>query len=347
MAKRGIAIAALSAFAAISEPSWAIEPMPKESGFGGFAELGWSYTSIKSNEVAGIKLGNYDEITPESIDSVFDNPDERTEGLPLFNYFLSYTFDSRTQIFLGRDVYNVASFDSANQLGVRQEFGDKSVLGVGYVFAGIGAKVWEDPYVEGQNRQSTERDAKGARLSYDRILGSDAFFQYTYRKIDIDTERSGDYLVSQGRLNPADRGRLDRNGKQQLVEVGYRFKVSDNRVLIPQVAYTYDNRDGEAMKSDTIGLQLTYLYQGQRFNWAFSGGYSYSDYDKSNPIYGKTQESDNYGFGARVYDTKLLSNWLGQGWAVGLNGGWYEVDSNIDFYDATVWSLGASVLYRF
>jgi hypothetical protein len=347
MAKRRVVATLAGALALAASPSWALDPMPAESGFSGFAELGYSYTSIKSNLVAGLGIGSYDEITPESVDSIFQSPDERTAGLPAANFFFGYTFDSRTQVFLGRELIDVARFDFTNQLGVRQELRDKSVLGASFVFSGIPTKLWEDPYVEGANRGKTDRDSSGARLSYDRMFGSNAILQYTYRKIDIDNERSGDFLVAEGRLNPADRSLLERDGNQHLVELGYRFKLADNRVLLPQVAYTYDNRDGEAMKSNTLGLQLTYLFQGQRFNWAFSGGYSYSDYDKSNPIYGKSEESDNYGVGARFYDTKLLSNWLGQGWSVGANGGYYKIDSNISFHDQTVWSLGASVLYRF
>ena len=347
MVKRRVIAMLAGALACAAGPSWALDPMPAESGFSGFAELGWSYTGIKSNLVAGIGIGSYDEITPEAVDSIFDSPDSRGEGLPLFNFFFGYTFDSRTQIFLGRDLLNVARFDFTNQLGVRQEFRDKSVLSGGFVFSGIPSKLWEDPYVEGRTRAKTDRDSSGARLSYDRILGSNALLQYTYRKIDIDTERSGDFLVAQGRLNPGDRGLLERDGKEHRVELAYRFKLGENRTLIPQVDYIYDNRDGEAIKSNTLGLQLTYLFQGQRFNWAFNGGYSYSDYDKNNPIYNKGEESDNYGVGARFYDTKLLSNWLGQGWSVGANGGYYKIDSNISFHDQTVWSVGASVLYRF
>ena len=347
MAKRRVGVTLAGALALATTPSWAIEPMPEESGFSGFAEAGWSYTGIKSNLIAGIGIGSWDEITNESVDSIFDSPSTNSEGMPLFNFFFGYTFDSRTQVFLGRELFDVARFDFTNQLGVRQELGDKSVLSAGFVFSGIPSKLWEDPYVEGRVRAKTDRDSSGARLSYRRILGSQASLQYTYRKIDIDTERSGDFLVSQGRLNPQDRDLLERDGSEHRVELGYTFRLGDNRVLIPQVDVIYDDRNGEAIKSNTVGLKLIYLFTGQRFNWAFNGGYSYSDYDERNPIYNKSEESDNYGVGARVYDTKLLSNWLGQGWAVGANGGWYKIDSNISFHEQTVWSLGATVLYRF
>jgi hypothetical protein len=347
MSQRRTLVTLVAILGIVTTPSWAVDPMPAESGFSGFAELGWSYTNIKSNLVAGIGISNYTEITPETVDSIFESPEDRSAGLPAFNFFFGYTFDSRTQVFLGRELLDVASFDFTNQLGVRQELADKSVLGAAFVFSGIPTKVWEDPYVEGQNRAKTDRDSQGLRLSYDRILGSNAFLEYTYRRINIDKERSGDFLIAERRLNPADQGLLKRDGKQQRFNLVYRFKWAENRTLLPEVTYTYDNRDGDAMKSNTLGLQLTYLYRGRRFNWAFSGGYSYSDYDTSNPIYGKTEESDNYGFGARIYDTKLLSKWLGTGWAIGANAGWAKIDSNISFYDQTVWNTGVTVLYSF
>ena len=332
----------LGALSALATSTWAQERMPQEAGWSGFVQAGWSYNGIENNEIAGVGAGNFNEFTPESIDSIFDSPDDVTEGLPIFNFQVSYTFESRTQLFLGRELIDAVRFDFTQQAGVRQEFGDKSHLSAAYVFSGIPTKVWEDPFVEGQNRRKTDRDSQGVRLNYGRILGSRAQLQYTYRKIDIDDERSGDFVG----LTPSEADRLERDGDQHNVNLGYLFELGERSSLFPEVIYTNDDRDGEAVSADILGLRLAYAYANQRFNFVVTGAYSYADYDKSHPIYGKTRDDDNWGLGAVVFDRKLLSR-LGDDWWATASAGFYETDSNIDFYDSRLWSIGAGVMYRF
>ena len=109
-------LAAVVSFSAVSAA------VPKEPGWTGFVQLGYSYNGVENNEVAGIGAGNYKEFTPESIDSIFDSPDGVTEGLPAFNFKLSYTFDTRTELYAGRELVDAVRFDFTQQLGVRQAF---------------------------------------------------------------------------------------------------------------------------------------------------------------------------------------------------------------------------------
>ena len=329
-------LAAVVSFSAVSAA------VPKEPGWTGFVQLGYSYNGVENNEVAGIGVGNYKEFTPESIDSVFGSPDGVTEGLPAFNFKVSYTFDTRTELFAGRELVDAVRFDFTQQLGVRQELSDKSNLSVAYVFSGIPTKVWEDPFVQGQNRSKTDRDSQGLRLTYGDILGSRAQLQYTYRKIDIDTERSGQFLG----LTPAEQGLLKRDGDEQSIRAGYLFDLGNKESFLPEVVYVNDDRDGDAVSSDQWGIQLTYAKLSERYNLALTGSYMQADYDKSNPIYGKTRDDSTWGFGGSVFDKRLL-NRLGKDWWATATAGYYESDSNINFYDSTLWTVGVGVMYRF
>ena len=156
----------------VASSAGAVKGVPEQPGWSGFVQLGYSYNGIENNEVAGIGAGNYEEFTPESIDSIFDSPDGVTEGLPAFNFQVNYTLESRTQFYLGRELVDAVRFDFAQQAGVRQELADKSHISAAFVFSGIPTKVWEDPFVEGQNRGKSDRDSTGLRLAYGRILGS-------------------------------------------------------------------------------------------------------------------------------------------------------------------------------
>jgi hypothetical protein len=233
-------------------------------------------------------------------------------------------------------------FDFTQQAGVRQELADKSNISAAYVFSGIPTQVWEDPYVEGQNRSRTDRNSTGIRLGYGGILGSQAHLQYTYREIDIDDERSGQFLG----LTAAEQKLLKRDGDQHQLRLGYEFNLGTKESLIPELVYTKDDRDGDAMSAETWGVQLTYANTGERFNLALTGSYDSADYDKSNPIYGKTREDDSWGVGGTVFDKSLLRA-LGKDWWATATAAYYEGDSNINFYDSTLWTMGVGVLYRF
>ena len=71
-----------------------------------------------------------------------------------------------------------------------------------------------------KNRDETNRDTMGLRLIWDRIMGTQ--LQYTYRDIDINNEKSGEFLG----LSPGDRKLLERDGDRHVLEALYRFNFA-------------------------------------------------------------------------------------------------------------------------
>jgi hypothetical protein len=201
--------------------------------------------------------------------------------------------------------------------------------------------------VEGKNRKGTDRTINGVRLSYDNILGSDLSFQYTYRNIDIDNERSGRQLVRDGLLTSSEKDRLDRNGGKHDVEALYRFvsqSGASKHAFVPSFKYSYLDLDGSAMKHNYFNFNLNYRYDVEKFAFVLDGYYGYADYDKSNPIYGKTREDDRYGFGLLGFYKRFLGvEDLHLNATVAINRG----DSNIDFYDSQLDLYALSLFYTF
>jgi hypothetical protein len=250
-------------------------------------------------------------------------------------FTLAYTFaSSRTQVFLGTDLTDLIRFDMSQQIGVKQGIGNLGLLQGGFLFSGIPAKVWKDPYLVGQDRDDTKRKSTGVRLAWDRIFGSGFQVQYTYRKVDIDSEKSGESL---GFLTASDRKLLERDSDRHTADIAYRFNFAKHHTLAPAFIYTHDDRDGRAMKNDAYDFQLTYAYFNRDSPFSFTGNafIGQAEYDKDNPIYDKEQEDDRYGIQGTLYwENPWKWRLLGSNPMNFFIGGAYvETDANIDFYD--------------
>jgi hypothetical protein len=288
--------------------------IPQESGFSGLVNGGAGLWRVEDNMVK--KIGFF-KISDDNINSIDDKPKSEYSVSPILNFNLRYTFAStRTQIFLG------------NQLE-------------SYVFSALVTEVYKDPYDTNGSRNGTDRNINGVRLSYDKILSTDLSFQYTYRNIDIETERSG--LAELG--TPSNR--LIRDGDQHDVEFLYRYVLEDGgmkHTFIPNFKYSRFDLDGDAMSNNFFSFRLNYRYDVEKFAISVNGYYGYADYDKSNPIYGKTREDDRYGFGIIGFYKRFFGV---EGLALTANATLNRQDSNIDFYDSEIDLYFVSLLYTF
>ncbi|UCG20175.1 MAG: DUF2860 family protein [Deltaproteobacteria bacterium] len=319
--------------------------IPQESGFSGFVNAGGALWRVENNMVKKI---SYFQLGDDKIGSYRDNPKSEYAVTPILNFNLRYTFAStRTQIFLGNQLEDLLRLDTATLIGVKQELPDQSVIGVSYIYSALVTEVYKDPYDTTGSRSGTERNINGVRLSYENILSTDLSFQYTYRNIDIDSERSGRQLVSDGVITNSEADRLIRDGDQHDVEFLYRYVLEDGgakHTLIPSFKYSRFDLDGDAMSNNAILFNLNYRYDVERFAFVVNGYYGYADYDERNPIYNKTRNEDRYGFGIIGFYKRFLDV---QGLALTANVLINRQDSNIDFYDSEIDLYFLSVLYHF
>jgi hypothetical protein len=336
-------LAALILLAFLTQEAHALDPVPQESGLSGFVRAGGGVLKYKSNTTAGAPLM---DVGQETINSLTDEPESETSGMAVLNFELAYTFAStRTQLTLGSQIEDIARLNLGQQLAVKQELPDKSILSAGVLFSSIPTEVWKDPYVTGTPRQKTDRDSTGARLVYDRILGSKLELRYSYRKIDIDEERSGAFLG----LTPAERDLLNRDGDDHQLDLSYRFNFGQRHRLVPSLTLFKEDRDGKAMNKEGADLQLTYFYVNDPLTLILNGVIGASENDAANPIYGTTQEDDRYAAGAQIY-YKNPFGWKPFGhedFSVFAAGLYLLNDANIDFYDTEVVTVTAGVLVRF
>ncbi len=320
----------------------ALDPIPMKSGFSGFIRPGAGYMNYKSNMVASF-LGF--DLSDRTINSLTDSPNSERTGIVLVPFALQYTFAStRSQVFIGTDLRDLIRFDLTQQIGIKQEIGRFGMLQGGFLFTGIPAKVWKDPYVVNKKRDDTRRTNNGVRLVWDRIFNSNLQLQYTYRDIDLGSERSGEFLG----LSSSDRGRLDREGDRHVAEAFYKFSFAKKHSLVPQLIYARDDLDGDAMANDTFDFQLTYAYFGNPLVLTLNGLIGKADYDKRNPIYDRTRDDDRYGlqgslfyenpWGWKVFGSQPLNFFVEALYS--------KADANIDFYDQEAFLATGGVFLR-
>ena len=330
MSKRGFVVAVVVIFLlAGANVALALDPIPKQPGFSGYVQPGLGYMSIKSNMVA--KVLSFD-LSDQKINNLNDEPDSQSTMLFSLPFKLAYTFQGgRTQVFLGTEVGDLLSFDTAQQLAIKQDVGSLGVMQAGLLFSGA-TRVWKDPYVTNQNRDDTDRRNMGAQFTWDKMFGSNLELEYSIRKIDIGSEKSGDSILA---LTNSDRDRLDRNGVVHQVSAAYQFTFAEKHRLTPEIALSYADLDGEAMANTGVDLKLNYSYFGDPITLVLNATVGAAGYDKSNPIYGKTRDDDRYGVSATVY---YKNPW---GWKLFgsepmqffVTGAYSVTDSNIDFYN--------------
>ena len=263
--KGGFCTLALSLAVIITgSPALALDPIPKQAGFSGYVQPGLGYLSIKSNMVA--KVLSFD-LSDQKINSLSDEPDSQSTALFSLPFKLAYTFaGGRTQVFLGTEVGDLLSFDTAQQLAIKQDVGALGVMQAGLLFSGA-TRVWKDPYVTGQNRDDTDRKNMGAQFTWDKMFGSNLELEYSIRKIDIGSEKSGEFLG----LSNSNQDRLDRNGVVHKVSAAYQFQLGEKHRLTPEIALSYDDLDGEAMANTGVDLKLNYSYFGDPITLVLNG----------------------------------------------------------------------------
>ena len=321
-------------------PAYSMPPIPQESGFSGFINLGAGAVTAKSNMIVG---NNLTTIGNKRIDSLTDSADSVNDFIPLISGELAYTFAStRTQLYLGNSLEDFIRFDTASLAGIRQELPDESIVALSYVSNLIRTEVWADPYVVGQDRTKTDRTSSGLRLGYAKILGSDFEMQFTWRNIELDDERSG---LTQLGLAPDQAKLLNREGDSYEIEVLYPFRFKQGKhLLAPALSYRRMELDGEAMANNHYQGQLTYAYFGNPFSISSNLIFAVADSDKTNPIYQEKREDVIYGLSLSVFYRDFLD---AQGLSLVGTAASFRSDSNIDFYDSTIGLFGLSVLYRF
>jgi hypothetical protein len=323
-------------------PTLAVDQVPETSGFSGFFLVAPAYFNVESNLlVEGPPL--IGDVGNTRIDSIFGAPATQSSPGLVAGGEVNYTFSgTRTQLFFGNRLEDFLRLDLTFGLGVRQELPGDSILAFSVLLTPAQMKVWSDPYVEGEDRVATERNKPGVRLRWGRIFGTGLELTVTLRDFRHDDERSGDWLIEEGRLDPALQPLLDRNGDSRVYQLLYRINSGQRHVFEPMLRYVDHDLDGAAMAVSGPVAQLTYLYLSPKLVVDVNLIYGQQDASTVHPVYRRTLDADRMGVAVTAF-YKLFKKTR---WRAFASLDYLREDANIDFFDHRISGGTLGVIWR-
>ncbi|MBV7597324.1 DUF2860 domain-containing protein [Aeromonas encheleia] len=309
--------------------------IPTQSGWSGFLLGGVSAISHESNFYAGGDSNGH-------IDGL-GSPASESELAPLINADIRYTFaDTRTQVFLGNLIQDALRFDFTQQLGIRQEMGDKGIVAGSVVFNAMPVELWSDPFAVGVERSTTDAKSKGVRFAWDKIWGSNFNGSLTSREMELDEERSGQQYDQRNGTHYAPM--LDRNGKIHDMELSYQWHFGGGQLLEPAILYKQADLDGSAESFKNLGMQLTYAKRGPQWSVVGNAYAGKREYDEANPLFGQRADAREFVLAGTFFWHNLMGV---RDLSATVTAAYNQADSDIAFYDTQTSILSAGLLYNF
>lgn len=194
------------------------------------------------------------------------------------------------------------------------------------------ARVWKNPYLTEVGREATSSTRFGAKAGLDKIFATGLGLSAVYMNHDVE-----DDVI--GRLQPD----LARDGDVYALVAGYEILANQTFGLQPRLTVSKGEYDGESNSYVKGRIELEGRYSRERLTLLPQFFYSHATYDKIDPVFAETRQSDGYGaMLIACYAAPFgLKNWALQGLA-----GYSRGESNITFYDTEAVSAGVLMSYR-
>ncbi|PKH02382.1 hypothetical protein CXF72_11935 [Psychromonas sp. MB-3u-54] len=305
-------------------------------------EAGWEFT-------LGIHLGY--SSSRSQLDTAHDNKlneDLNNSGHSLDKTFIfplaraQYTFaEFKTQIFAADSREQISTAAFQYELGITHLFNNSSELTVAYFPPLLSFNdTWQDPYLTGSARITTDENTQGGRFSLTHIAGSSITLKYAFAFTDIENEHSGQSLG----LNAKQLTLLRRDSLYQRVEIQTRYRIAPGVFFKPALQYTTRSADGEAHNFDQYGLQLGLLFFKGRHSLITTLNAGIKKFAVENPVFSQKQNTVNAGLFS-VYSYAQALNW--QPLIFNILAGYNKEDSDINFYDSEGLFMSTGITYQF
>jgi hypothetical protein len=303
----------ISAFFAISDAGEI-----QKGGLTGSIFLGGAYAT------GDLSLDDADADGNSIITSLDQSSKTQSEFLPVISGSLDYYFiESGTILSLsaGSGITASVSQDLKNS--------GKLILDIGY----SESDVWEDPFITGRKRKTTDSITKEVSLAWEDIMNTGFVMGYSFSRIDIDNDTAG----------KRDK-RLKRDGNIHAFNIGHGLYENDIHEVYADINYGYGDLSGSSFSYREFGASLSHVLDMGGWNIETSISMEKCDYDKTHPEFNKTRDDMQYA----IESVYTLNNPLGfKNFFISVFASYSVIDSNINFYDSSSFVSGAGVGYLF
>lgn len=319
------------------------DQVPQNSGIGAHFVVMTGIYFVKSNGLAsGAPL--LGDVSNASIPYLNQSPRAETiAAIPLAGE-LSYTFSkSRTQLYFGNRLVDIIRLDGVLAFGIRQEIGNGGILAASWLFTPFELNLWEDPFVENEARKPTAKNLPGIRLRWGRVFQTKLELTISARKYQYDNEKSGEWLLEQGRLNENELSLLSRNGEALEVIATYKFDLQQH-YLQPGYRFNFNNHSGGGIANNRSTFLIGYGFRGTGLLLDAKAFIISRTAEEVHPVFDKTVSSNGYGFAvATKIPFKVSESSI---WSLILSTEYAREDFNADFYSTRIAAITAGVLWR-
>ncbi len=322
---------------------FAQDELPQTSGFGGYFLTMPGVFFVQSNLiVSGAPL--LGDVGNTRIASMLNTPESQAvAALPIAGE-LNYTFSkSRTQLFFGNRLVDIIRLDAILGLGIRQELGKGGILVANILITPLELKYWSDPFIEGEDRTPTSLDFPGFRVRWGRIFQTNFEVTFTARQYQYADEKSGQWLVEQGRMNQSEIASLYRNGEFLEVIAGYKIKLGPHQ-LQPLFRFSSSNHKGSAIANKRSTILLDHIFRSPKMVLNTKVFVIKRKADDIHPVFNEIIESNGYGFAiGAIFPVTLFNS---ANWNFTVGGEYARENVNIDFYTSRIAAFTVGLIWR-
>lgn len=298
--------------------------LAETAGFSGEISLNAGFISSESN---------YNTDNNSTITSLNQRA-ERDESFivaPLGSAAYTFGHQLNHQVYVGTTRSDIAIGTLAFQLGYKYQLASGTVLDLSYLPTLLKGETWQDPYLTGQSRKTTDEGGNALRLQINRFLDNNFNLDLAYADKDVEKDTV---------TEPS----LQRDAKLYHIKGGYRIPLSRTSILQPTFTYVCQDADGEAESFDSYRFELSWFQFVNRHRFAVTAGYTLKNYEAASDTFNNTRDDGKLSLFA-AYEYKNVFAW--QNWSLISLAGYGNNDSNITFYDEKEYLLSLGMNYDF
>jgi len=302
-------------------------------GWHGSFGLSFANIKLKGANVALLDSDSNIQSLDDSVSLKLSTP------IPLLT--AGYVFqDGRTEIFFGNS--NSFSNEGSGALGVRYELDNQTLLSMSYDESSYGNQILQDPFETNVNRNYIDADSRTFNIGAESIFGSAISITYSYGKLDIKDDLSGQSLSP--KLNLAELKSLQRSSTKHDFEISYFIPISNKLIIFPSISYKKTDAEGGAESYSQVGLTSTLVYFYNKFQFYVNIGFTKAQYEKENPVFSSrradkslilalgVEYSEPFGMGDTHFNFDIAN---------------MKTDSNIQFYESKLEFVSLGMTYDF